>query len=81
MMILNSVEFLLFFFLVSVLTFAIPATFRWVMLLLASLFFYGSMNVYFLLPLFGSCLLDYFLGRKMAGTLPGKRKKFLIISD
>ena len=40
----NSIEFLIFFPIVSILFFVLPHRFRWMMLLLASYYFYMSWN-------------------------------------
>jgi hypothetical protein len=40
-----SVEFFMFFFLVAILFFATPFRFRWIILLAASYYFYGSFGI------------------------------------
>ena len=44
-MVFNSIEFLIYFPVVLYLYFILPKTFRWVMLLVASYYFYLSWNV------------------------------------
>lgn len=82
-MLFNSTEFLIFFPVVVTLYFLTPANRRWIILLLASYYFYMSWKPAYTLILVFSTLIDYFCGRAM-GRYPDeakhKRKPFLYIS-
>jgi len=76
----NSLEFLLFFPVVTGLYFALPHRFRWIHLLLASCLFYAAFIPAYLLILAFTIIIDYLAGIIIAGTTGQKRKFFLIIS-
>ena len=80
-MLFNSIDYLLFFPLVVALYFAVPAKWRWLLLLIASYFFYMSWKVEYVVLIMISTLVDYFVGLKM-GRLTSKKKKkpYLILS-
>ncbi len=80
-MLFNSLEFLVFFPMVIALYFALPAKYRWFMLLLASYYFYMSWKVEYVVLIIISTAVDFFCGKKMA-ALPDKsaRKKYLYLS-
>ncbi|MCG8320862.1 MAG: MBOAT family protein [Cytophagales bacterium] len=80
-MLFNSLEFLVFFPMVIALYFAIPARYRWFMLLLASYYFYMSWRVEYIILIVISTVVDFYCGKKMA-QLPEKsaRKKYLYLS-
>ena len=61
-MLFNSIEFIIFFPLVTVLYFLVPYKFRWLLLLLASCFFYAAFIPSYLLILFFLIIIDYFAG-------------------
>ena len=80
-MLFNSIEFLYFFPIVVGIYFILPFRFRWFFLLLASYFFYGLANGWFLFLILISTLIDYIAGIKMDEKLTKKgRRPFLIIS-
>lgn len=74
-MLFNSLEFVLFFPLVAGLYFAAPHRMRWVLLLAASYWFYGSWRPEYLLLLMASTGVDYAaaLGMERSTTLRGRR--------
>jgi len=80
-MLFNSFHFLVFFPIVVILYFSIPHRWRWLLLLIASYYFYMCWKVEYIFLIVGSTLIDYYAGRQM-GKIPerSKRKKYLIIS-
>ncbi len=80
-MLFNSFEFLLFFPTVVILYFLLPYKYRWVMLLLASYFFYMCWKVEFIALIIISTLIDYYCGLKMSAIEEKKKRKpFLYLS-
>lgn len=76
-MLFNSLEFLLFFPVVTLLYFLIPQRFRWIHLLLASCIFYAAFVPAYLGILFFTIVIDYFAGIWIAGSSGLRRKWFL----
>lgn len=70
----NSIEFLLFFFIVVAFYYWLPHRWRWLWLCISSCLFYLSFLPLFLLALILVILLDYFIGRGLAGTKPPTKK-------
>ncbi len=61
--------------------FAIPYRFRWILLLVASYYFYMCWKVEYAVLIIISTLIDYFAGLKMGGIVEkAKKKKYLILS-
>jgi alginate O-acetyltransferase complex protein AlgI len=80
-MVFNSVEFLLFFVIVTVLYFLLPHKWRWPMLLSASCFFYMFFKPVYILILFFTITVDYFVVIVLERTHnPGQRKLMLLLS-
>lgn len=80
-MLFNSIEFLVFFIIVTSLYFVIPQRFRWLFLLLASYYFYMCWNPIYIFLIVISTLIDYFAGLGMAkNPEKHKRRKYLIFS-
>lgn len=65
-MLFVSFEFLLFIPLVIGLYFLLPVKWRWLLLLLASYFFYGFYNPFYIPLLFLSTAIDFIAGQKIA---------------
>lgn len=59
-MLFNSWQFLIFFPAVALLHFIIPYRFRWILLLIASYYFYAAWRVEYLTLILASTLIDYF---------------------
>ncbi|MDF2986108.1 MAG: putative rane protein involved in D-alanine export [Eubacterium sp.] len=79
-MLFNSLDFLIFFPIVTVLYFLLPQKLRWVMLLVASCIFYMFFVPAYILILIFTIIIDYIAGICIE-RLTGKNKKiFLIIS-
>ncbi len=80
-MLFNSLEFFLFFPLVTLLYFLFPHKYRWGLLLFASCIFYIYFKVIYILILFFTIIIDYWAGIliQKAGTI-SQKKRFLIMS-
>ncbi len=79
-MLFNSVEFILFFIVVTAGYFFIPHKFRWFWLLSASCYFYMFFLPIYILILGFTIVIDYFAGIFIENAVGKKRKLFLIIS-
>lgn len=80
-MLFNSIEFLYFFLIVTVTFFVLPHKVRWLLLLLASCYFYMVFRPEYILILFFTIIIDYFVGIKLEKIQDKSwKKKFLIIS-
>lgn len=80
-MLFNSVSFLIFFPVVTLLFFLLPHKFRWFLLLSASCFFYMFFKPEYILILAFTIVIDYFAGIWLEGEPDKKRrKKYLILS-
>jgi D-alanyl-lipoteichoic acid acyltransferase DltB (MBOAT superfamily) len=71
----NSLEFLAFFAVLTAAYYALPHSFRWILLLAASLFFYAMFRPVYVLLLLGITLVAYLagLGIAAAATPAGKK--------
>ncbi len=71
-MLFNSLEFLLFFVVVTCLYFTIKSKWRWLLLLVSSYFFYGSWNFSYLVLIAASTIVTFysgiFIGKQNAKT-------------
>lgn len=74
-MLFNSFSFVLFLPVVLLVHWLLPFRFRWMWLLAASYFFYGSWNPLFTLLLLGTTLLDWWLALRMERAPDLKTKK------
>ncbi|GHA80280.1 MBOAT family O-acyltransferase [Pontibacter akesuensis] len=82
-MLFNSTEFFIFFPVVVTLYFLTPFNRRWIILLLASYYFYMSWKPAYAIILVVSTLIDYVCGRKMGGYSDeekSKRRPWLYLS-
>ena len=78
-MTLQSVEFLLFFFLVTFFYYALPARTRWVFLLAASYFFYSSWSPRFLVLLVTITAVTYICGISIQRSASRFKKRLLLV--
>jgi D-alanyl-lipoteichoic acid acyltransferase DltB (MBOAT superfamily) len=78
-MLFNSVEFLIFFPVVVVIYFATPHKYRWVLLLIASYYFYMSWKAEYLILIIISTLVDYFLAIQIGKTYNKLNRKILLV--
>jgi alginate O-acetyltransferase complex protein AlgI len=77
----NSINFVLFFFVVTTLYFALPHRYRWMLLLLASCMFYMFFIPVYILILLTAIVIDYFAGIWIEDS-PSKtqKRKYLLMS-
>lgn len=80
-MLFNSYEFLVFFPIVVALYFAIPNRFKWVLLLVASYYFYMCWNYKFIVLIMLSTVVDYFSGILIYKTQKKRRRKLLLMAS
>ena len=74
-MLFNSIEYLIFFLIVSILYYILPYRFRWIMLLSASYYFYACWSPKYALLMLLSTLITYLSGLLMEKETEVKRKK------
>ena len=79
-MIFNSLEFIIFFIVVTHLFYALKHKYRWSLLLLASCYFYMFFKPIYILILFGTIFIDYYAAIYIDRNTGRKRKLFLILS-
>jgi alginate O-acetyltransferase complex protein AlgI len=79
-MLFNSLNFLIFFPVVTILYFLLPHKLRWFMLLAASCVFYMAFIPKYILILAVTITVDYFVGILLVKMQGKRRKIFLIIS-
>ncbi len=80
-MLFNSLEFLLFFVVVTTLYYLIPHRYRWMLLLSASCLFYMYFKPIYILILGFTIVVDYWVGIEMEKCEnQSKRKVILILS-
>jgi D-alanyl-lipoteichoic acid acyltransferase DltB (MBOAT superfamily) len=79
-MLFNSIEFAVFFPVVTLLYFACPHRFRWVLLLFASCVFYMAFIPAYVLILAFTIAVDYVAGILIEGATGRRRKLFLVAS-
>ena len=79
-MLFNSFHFLFFFFVITTLYYSISHSYRWLLLLLASCYFYMVFVPIYILILGFTIVIDYFAGIYLETSDTKKRKIYLIIS-
>ena len=79
-MLFNSLEFILFFIIVTSLYFLLPHKYRWLHLLLASCYFYMCFVPIYIFILLGTIVIDYFAGIWIERSSGTQRKMYLVIS-
>ncbi len=79
-MLFNSLQFLIFFPVVTILYFLLPHKFRWFHLLVASCIFYMYFIPIYILILFLTIIVDYIAGIMIEKASGQKRKLYLIMS-
>jgi alginate O-acetyltransferase complex protein AlgI len=78
-MLFNSLLFIVFFTVVVILYWIIPGRYRWILLILASFFFYGVYIPAYTAILAGSVLMNYGFGRWIGKTESDLKRKQLLI--
>ena len=80
-MLFNSIDFLIFFPIVTTLYFLCPHKFRWILLLSASIYFYMAFIPSYILILLVTIVIDYLAGIYIEKTEDGRKKKvYLVVS-
>jgi len=79
-MLFNSIEFLIFYPIVTLLFFLLPHRLRWLHLLLASCVFYAAFIPIYILILFFTIIIDYIAGIMIEDAEGTKRKAYLVMS-
>jgi len=79
-MLFNSLQFAVFFPVVTVLYFLLPHRFRWMLLLIASCVFYMAFIPIYILILAFTIVIDYFAGLWIEGAEGPRRRLFLLAS-
>lgn len=79
-MLFNSLQFLIFFPIVTIFYYLLPHKFRWFHLLIASCVFYAAFIPIYILILFATIIIDYIAGLIIESAAGKKRKLFLIFS-
>ncbi len=78
-MLFNSLEFIIFFPIVVAAYFAMPSRFRWILLLVASYYFYMCWNYKYIILIVFSTLVDYFAALQMGKTQIRWRRRLLLV--
>lgn len=79
-MLFNSIEFLIFFPVVTIGYFILHFRFRWAWLLAASCYFYMAFRPIYILILAFTIVVDYFAGLLIEHSVGRKRKLYLVLS-
>ncbi len=79
-MLFNSVEFFIFFPVVTAVFFALPHRLRWVWLLIASAYFYMAFVPVYILILIFTIVTDYVCGLRIDASQGATRKRWLLVS-
>jgi alginate O-acetyltransferase complex protein AlgI len=80
-MLFNSLHFLVFFPIVTLVYYLLPHRFRWVLLLAASYYFYMVWRPIYALLIVGSTLVDYLFAIQMSKTNRGGLRKLYLFSS
>ena len=79
-MLFNSIQFILFFVVVTILYFDLPHRFRWLLLLIASCYFYMVFKPVYIAILGFTIVVDYFAGILIEQSKGNRKRLFLIAS-
>ncbi|WP_338875449.1 MBOAT family O-acyltransferase [Spirosoma sp. SC4-14] len=79
-MLFNSIQFFIFFPIVTALYFWLPQRFRWILLLVASCYFYMAFIPVYVLILLFTILIDYYAGILIEQSTGTRRKLYLVMS-
>jgi alginate O-acetyltransferase complex protein AlgI len=77
----NSLPFLIFFPCVTAAYFVLPHRLRWLLLLLASCFFYAFFKPVYILILAGTIVVDYFAAILIAGAPTGRKRRLWLLAS
>lgn len=80
-MLFNSLEYLIFYPIITILYFVLPGKARWVLLLAGSFYFYMAWKPEYIILILASISISYITGLKMGSIdQKEKRKKYLYLS-
>src|ERR1019366_5708975 len=79
-MLFNSIKFLVFYPVVTLLYYILPQRLRWAVLLAASASFYMAFVPAYILILFFTILIDYNAGLLIEGSVGRRRRFYLLLS-
>jgi alginate O-acetyltransferase complex protein AlgI len=79
-MLFNSIEFVIFFPIVTLLFYALPHSYRWIILLAASCTFYMFFIPQYILVLFATILIDYIAAIWIESGNLKRKKLYLVVS-
>lgn len=80
-MLFNTIQFVIFFIVVTTAYFSLSWKGRWILLLLASCYFYMVFKPVFILILFGTIVIDYYAGLWLEKVHhPAQKKALLVVS-
>lgn len=79
-MLFNSIEFVIFFIVVTGLYFLLNHRYRWILLLISSCYFYMAFVPVYILILGFTIVIDYFAGILIEGSTGKRRKSWLVVS-
>lgn len=79
-MLFNSISFLIFFPVITLIYFLLPHRFRWMLLLASSIIFYMAFVPIYILILAILIIIDYFAGKWIERARPQHKKTFLFAS-
>lgn len=77
-MLFNSFQFIFFFIIVLLIYYSISHKYRWMLLLIASYYFYMCWKVEYVLLIFSSTIVDYFTAINIYKSNSKRRKKVLL---
>ena len=80
-MIFNSVHFIFFFIVTTILYYALPHRFRWAFLLAISCYFYMVFRPIYILILAGTIVVDYVAGLFLESTTNPRLKKIFLVAS
>ncbi|MBU3178144.1 MBOAT family protein [Clostridium estertheticum] len=80
-MVINSLNFALFFLLIVIIYFSIPYKYRWILLLSSSYIFYMSYIPKFLIVIMFSTVVSYIAAIKMGDEKDKRKRKIILISS
>src|SRR5574341_678893 len=78
-MLFNSFSFLAFFAILVAVYYLLPHKFRWVLLVVASLFFYSTFSLGYVLLLLGSALVAYLAGLAIGAAQEKKSRRSILV--
>ena len=79
-MLFNSIQFIIYFILITILYFALPHRYRWGLLLAGSCYFYMAFVPIYILILFFTIVIDYYAGILLEDSSEKNKKYYMLAS-